>query len=161
MIDPVDTGFATLGEPACWNLLPDTGVGRLAWAEPDGRIVVVPVNFGRDARSVVVRTGDTALLDAARDRRRCGFQVEDLEPGLRSGWTVLIDATLVEVQDEEFADRLARLVDPWLREPRPFVLLLQVHGVAGRSLHGVGGVQVITLGDTDGTGEPDQQREFP
>jgi hypothetical protein len=55
-----DTGFATLGEQACWNLLPDTGIGRLAWAEPDGRIVVVPVNFGRDARSVVIRTGDTA-----------------------------------------------------------------------------------------------------
>jgi nitroimidazol reductase NimA-like FMN-containing flavoprotein (pyridoxamine 5'-phosphate oxidase superfamily) len=145
--DPTDTGFATLGEPACWSLLPDTGVGRLAWAEDDGRIVVVPVNYGRDGRSIVLRTGDTDLRTAARGRRRCAFQVEDLEPGLRSGWTVLIDATLTEVEDEEIAERLARLVDPWLREPRPYVLILQVHGVAGRSLHGAGGVQVVVLGD--------------
>lgn len=151
MTDPtVDTGFAELGEPACWNLLPTAGVGRLAWAEPDGRIVVVPANYALDGHTVIIRTGDTSLLDAARERRRCAFQVEDIEPALRSGWTVLLDATLTEVEDEDIAEQLARLVDPWLREPRPFVLLLQVRGVSGRSLHGAGGVQVVALDDGPG-----------
>jgi uncharacterized protein len=143
--DLADQGFAALGEPACWQLLPRAGVGRLAWADPDGRIVVVPVNYALDGRTVVIRTGDTTLLDAARRRARCALQVEDLEPGLRSGWTVLLDGTLTEVDDEELAERLARLVDPWLSEPRPYVLLLGTEQVAGRSLHSVGGVQVVTL----------------
>jgi uncharacterized protein len=146
-----DRGFAPLGESACWALLPTSGVGRLAWADPAGQIMVVPVNYGLDGRTVVLRTGDSTLLDAARTARRCAFQVEDLEPGLRSGWTVLIDGTLVEVEDEDIADRIGPLVDPWLREPEPHVLLLQVIGVTGRSLHAVGGVQIVTL-DVDGRG---------
>jgi uncharacterized protein len=144
-----DRGFAALGESACWALLPTSGVGRLAWADPAGRIMVVPVNYGLDGRTVVVRTGDTTLLDAARDGRRCAFQVEDLEPGLRSGWTVLIDGTLTEIDDEDIADRIGQLVHPWLREPRPYVLLLQVAQVTGRSLHAVGGVQIVTLDADD------------
>jgi nitroimidazol reductase NimA-like FMN-containing flavoprotein (pyridoxamine 5'-phosphate oxidase superfamily) len=137
-----DQGFALLGESACWALLPRSGVGRLAWADPAGRIMVVPVNYGLDGRTVVVRTGDTALLDAARAARRCAFQVEDLEPGLRSGWTVLIDGTLTEVDDEDMADRIGQLTAAWPRGSRSYVLLLQVTRVTGRSLHAVDGVQV-------------------
>ncbi len=145
--DDPDHGFATLGETACWQLIPGSGVGRLAWTEQDGRVMVIPVNYGRDGRTVIVRTGDTDLLDAAHASARVAFQVDDLEPALRSGWTVLVDGTLTEVDDEELAEELARLVDPWLREPRPYVLLLQSTQVTGRSLHGVGGVQVVVLDD--------------
>jgi uncharacterized protein len=148
--DPVaDGGFAVLGEPACWALLPAGGLGRLAWAGPDGRIAVVPVNYGRDGRTLVFRTGDTALLRAARDHRPVAFQTDDLEPGLRSGWTVVVDGTLAEVDDEEIADGLARLVDPWLREPRPHVLVLRAAGASGRSLHASGSVEVVTLDPAD------------
>lgn len=140
---PTDQGFAVLGESACWELVPTSGVGRVAWVEPDGRILVVPVNFGRDGHTVIIRTGGTDLREAALAGQRCAFQIDDLEPGLRSGWTVLLDGTLTEIDDEDIADRLARLVDPWLHEPRPYVLLLQTTGISGRSLHSVGGVQII------------------
>ena len=143
-----DHGFAALGTSACWDLLPRARVGRLAWADPDGRIMVVPVNFGLDGHTVIIRTGDTSLLDAARARTRCAFQAEDLEPGLRSGWTVLLDGTLTEVADRGMAERLGRLVEPWLRDPRPHVLVLAATNVAGRSLRpGAGGVQVVTVED--------------
>jgi uncharacterized protein len=141
--DTADSGFAELSGPACWALLPRSGVARLAWSDPAGRIMVVPVNYGLDGRTVILRTGDTALLEAARAGRRCAFQVDDIEPALRSGWTVLIDATVVEVDDEDVVDRLARLVDPWVRGPLPHVLLLQATGISGRSLHAVGGVEVV------------------
>jgi uncharacterized protein len=136
-------GFMALDESDCWHLLPRARVGRLAWTDPDGRIMVVPVNFGIDAHSVVIRTGDTALLEAARAGKRCGFQAEDLEPGLRSGWTVLVDGLLTVADDEATAERLGQLVDPWLREPRPIVLVLTATQVTGRALHPAGGVHIV------------------
>jgi nitroimidazol reductase NimA-like FMN-containing flavoprotein (pyridoxamine 5'-phosphate oxidase superfamily) len=139
-------GLAALDESACWELLPDSGVGRLAWTSPGGRILVVPVNYGRDGHTIIVRTGDTELLERARTGSRVAFQVDELERGLRSGWTILFDGTLTEVDDVDLAERLARLVDPWLREPRPYVLLLRATQVTGRRLTPVGGaVQVLDL----------------
>ena len=146
--DPeADRGFATLSEPACWELLPDSGIGRLAWAAPDGRILVIPINYGRDGRTVIVRTGDAEFRHAARAGTRFAFQVEDLEPGLRSGWTLLFDGTFSEVVEDDLADRIARLVDPSLREPRPYVLLLTTTRVTGRSLHTAGDVQLVEPAD--------------
>ena len=138
-----DHSLVALDESACWHLLPRARLGRLAWTDPDGRIMVVPVNFGLDAHTVVIRTGDTALLDAARAGKRCAFQAEDLEPGLRSGWTVLVDGQLTVADDDATAERLGRLVDPWLREPRPYVLVLTATQATGRALPALGGVQIV------------------
>jgi nitroimidazol reductase NimA-like FMN-containing flavoprotein (pyridoxamine 5'-phosphate oxidase superfamily) len=143
--ESTDHGLVALDESACWDLLPQARVGRLAWTDPDGRIMVVPVNFGLDGHTVVVRTGDTALLDAARACRRCAFQAEDLEPGLRSGWTVLVDGQLTAAEDDATAERLGRLVDPWLREPRPHVLVLTATQITGRAVPAVGSVQVLPV----------------
>jgi nitroimidazol reductase NimA-like FMN-containing flavoprotein (pyridoxamine 5'-phosphate oxidase superfamily) len=150
--DDTGKGLATLGESACWELLPAAGVGRLAWMNPDGRIMVVPVNYGRDEHTVIVRTGATELLERARASTRVAFQVDDLEQGLRSGWTILFDGTIIAVEDADEAERLARLVDPWLREPRPYVLLLRVEQVTGRRVNPTrGGVQVVVLDNEERT----------
>jgi len=141
--DSTGRGVLPLAEDACWELLPRATVGRLAWTDSDGRVLVVPVNFGVDGRTVVVRTGDTVLLAAARAGVRCAFQADDLEPGLRSGWTVLADGHLREVVDPGSAERLGQLVGPWLRVPRPHVLLLEATRISGRELQAVGGVEVI------------------
>ena len=70
------------------------------------------------------------------------FQAEDLEPGLRSGWTVLVDGHLT-VADDATTERLGQLVDPWLREPRPHVLVITATQATGRTLAAVGDVQVV------------------
>jgi nitroimidazol reductase NimA-like FMN-containing flavoprotein (pyridoxamine 5'-phosphate oxidase superfamily) len=144
-MNPIE-GLAALDEADCWALLPDSGVGRLAWTGPDGRILVIPVNYGRDGRSIIVRTGDSELLDRARAGTRVAFQVDEFEQGLRSGWTILFDGTLSEVDDVNRAERLAQLVDSWLHEPRPHVLLLQATQATGRRLSPTGGaVHVVDL----------------
>lgn len=140
----VDNSLQGLDASACWNLLSQVKVGRLAWTDPDGRIMVVPVNFGLDGHTAVIRTGDTALLDAARAGRRCALQADDLEPGLRSGWTVLVDGRLTTTEDAATAERLGQLVDPWLRVPRPHVLQLGATQVTGRTVPPVGSIQIVS-----------------
>ncbi len=133
--DSAEGGLLPLAEDACRDLLPQARVGRLACADPDGRILVVPVNFGLDSRTIVIRTGDTLLPDAAGAGERCAFQADDLEPGLRSGWTVLVDGHLRMGIDPVSAQRLGQLVTPWLRVPRPDVLLLEATRVPAEHRH--------------------------
>jgi nitroimidazol reductase NimA-like FMN-containing flavoprotein (pyridoxamine 5'-phosphate oxidase superfamily) len=149
--DNADNGLMALDASACWTLLSQVRVGRLAWTDPDGRIMIVPVNFGLDGHTIVIRTGETTLLDAARARRRCALQADDLEPGLRSGWTVLVDGRLAVTEDEAAAARLGRLVDPWLRVPRPHVLLLAATQVTGRAVPAAVSVQIVSGGADDET----------
>jgi hypothetical protein len=60
---------------------------------------------------------------------------------------VLLDGTLTEVADRGMAERLGRLVEPWLRDPRPYVLVLAATHVTGRSLQPEGSVQVVIVED--------------
>lgn len=143
--DSVGRGVLPLAADACWELLPRARVGRLAWNHPDGRILVVPVNFGLDGHTILIRTGDTVLLGAAKAGERCAFQADELEPGLRSGWTVLVDGRLGVVTEPVSVERLGQLVTPWLRVPRPHVLLLEAMQVSGRVLQAVGGVEVVAF----------------
>ena len=45
------------------------------------------------------------------------------------------------------AERLGQLVDPWLREPRPHVLVITATQATGRALAALGGVQVVPFDD--------------
>lgn len=62
--------------------------------------------------------------------QRGAFPADNLEPGLRSRWAVLVDGHLSVIEDQATVERLGRLVDPWLHEPRPYALLL-VSGLSG------------------------------
>jgi hypothetical protein len=68
--------------------------------------------------------------------------------GQGSGWTVLVDGRLRVVTDPVAAERLGQLATPWLRVPRPHVLLLEAMHGSGRRLQAVGGVEVVAF-DTD------------
>jgi hypothetical protein len=104
----------------------------------------------------ITSTGEKILITIAAERQaRTGHDIlpfgtwqtpdkaEDLEPGLRSGWTVLVDGVLTVVDDEATAERLGRLADPWLRELRPIVLVLTATQITGRALHPAGGVHIV------------------
>ncbi len=53
--------------------------------------------------------------------------------------------TFASVVDAGSAERLGQLVSPWLRVPRPHVLLFEATGISGRKLQEVGGVEIILV----------------
>lgn len=145
--NPDEGGVDVLDRTTCLDLLRTVEVGRLAWADDDGRIQVRPVNFGLDGESVLIRCRDGAMLAAARGERPVSFEADAIEPALRTGWSVLVVGAGSEVRPGPEADVLAGLVEPWATGQRPHLLRLRAEEITGRRLRlGPGAVSVVRLG---------------
>lgn len=124
-----------LTRPQCLALLQVVTVGRLAWCSESGEVTVRPVNFAMDGHDVVIRTGPDAKLWTGQTRRRVAFEVDDLEPALQAGWSVLLRGHAQVVLDPVEQERLLALsATPWASGPRPYLLVVDVDYVTGRRL---------------------------
>jgi hypothetical protein len=96
--------------------------------------MVFPLNFALDGDDVVVRTRSSDILAAAATRKVLTFQGDEFEPGVRSGWTVLLSGPAEEVTEPAELMRMHEIVSPW-RADGPF-RLLRIHSerVTGRRL---------------------------
>ncbi|ANH39228.1 Pyridoxamine 5'-phosphate oxidase [Nocardioides dokdonensis FR1436] len=90
---PGDGGaLIELDEATCWRLLASRPVGRLAWCQAAGP-VLVPVNHTVEDRTVVVRTAPWASMVAQVDDSPVAYQVDDFDQVTREGWSVLVRGT--------------------------------------------------------------------
>ncbi|WP_067461199.1 pyridoxamine 5'-phosphate oxidase family protein [Actinomadura macra] len=140
-----------LDETTCLDLVRGVPVGRIAWAESDGRVSVLPVNFALDGNAIVFSTAEGAKLNAVREGRLLTFEADEFEPALRTAWSVLITGTAEIVTDPEEIRRLRALsLAPWTRAPENLLVRLTPRTVTGRRipLH-PGGVTRENLGTTD------------
>src|SRR5262245_48239992 len=135
-----------LDRSASLELLATVDVGRVAWVDASGRVIVQPVNFVVDDESVVFRTDEGDKLDAIREGRPMSFEADDLEPALRSGWSVLVSGVPeVVTGDDEQLNSLG--VSPWDASPKRFFVRINAEQVSGRRLPlRAGGV---TFGESD------------
>ncbi len=131
--DGGEPGLIELDRRTCLDLLAGVDVGRVAW--PDGdRVMVFPLNFALDGDEVVVRTRSSELLAAAATHRVLTFQGDEFEPGVRSGWTVLLSGPAEEVTEPADVTRLQGIVAPW-RDDGPFrILRIRSERITGRRL---------------------------
>ena len=107
------TGLELLDETECLLLLGRTNLGRLA-AVVDGRPVVFPVNFRRDGKSVVFRTDEGTKLDAAVQNAPVAFEVDEVDPQYRSGWSVVVSGRAAGIVDSEELEEAQHLsLHPW------------------------------------------------
>lgn len=127
-------GLVHLDVDVCLHLLATRHVGRVAVADDTGP-VVFPVNYTVDAGTVVFRTGMGSKLAAADQRADVAFQVDDVDVGRRSGWSVLVRGRLVEVTDGDEVDRLAQLpLDPFAGGDRDHYVRVMATSVSGRRI---------------------------
>ncbi|MDR8411698.1 pyridoxamine 5'-phosphate oxidase family protein [Nonomuraea sp. 3-1Str] len=156
-MDPADRSHAFPGEShgeildrdACMALLSAAVIGRVAWPHPDGRVEVIPVNFVVDGDDLVFRTARGDKLTAVERGVPVSFEVDDVEPALRVGWSVLLSGHAEIVDDAEQVRRLEALLGaPWVAMTEPVFVRLRPGTISGRRLplH-PGGVSVQTGGD--------------
>ena len=92
-----------LDEVACWDLLETTSVGRLAWVDPEGP-VVLPVNFAVSRGSIVVRTAAYSAMTREVDDSRVALEVDVLNAADHTGWSVLVRGVARVVFEPASAD---------------------------------------------------------
>jgi nitroimidazol reductase NimA-like FMN-containing flavoprotein (pyridoxamine 5'-phosphate oxidase superfamily) len=103
-----------LSAEECLRLLGTQQVGRLG-VVVGGQPLVLPVNYVLDDDTIVFRSDPGTKLDAA-SLQRVAFEVDQLQPRARVGWSVLVQGVGQEVRAADGAayQRVQALpVVPW------------------------------------------------
>lgn len=132
MVDAGSQGprLTELREEECWDLLRTRSVGRVGWQGSDGPIIV-PVNYVVDERALVIRTAPYTELGREGAVQEVAFEVDDLDPATRSGWSVLVRGRRRLTPE---ADGRTPRPDVWVPGSRWLVLRLEVRTISGRRL---------------------------
>jgi nitroimidazol reductase NimA-like FMN-containing flavoprotein (pyridoxamine 5'-phosphate oxidase superfamily) len=136
MTDPTDATLDAIPAEECYELLATHEFGRIG-VNAEHYPLIIPVNYGMDGRTIVVRTHPGTMLAAAA-HANVTFEVDEVDRRTRSGWSVLVRGLAEEVGDEHRAELVARTrgagVQPWAPGEHGRWLRLIPHAVSGRRI---------------------------
>jgi nitroimidazol reductase NimA-like FMN-containing flavoprotein (pyridoxamine 5'-phosphate oxidase superfamily) len=124
----------------CMRLIEQAEVGRIGFTGRYGP-VVLPVNYKVVDGAIVFRTEEYGTV--AEDLRtgipnaeyRVAFEVDDMDPATRTGWSVMLQGAAHHVDDEsERASLLAVGVEPWAGGDRTLFMRITPARVTGRRI---------------------------
>jgi nitroimidazol reductase NimA-like FMN-containing flavoprotein (pyridoxamine 5'-phosphate oxidase superfamily) len=130
--------IAELGTAECIQLLNDqlsggSGVGVVAFVGDDGP-EVIPVSFGLVADTLLICTETHGRLARYADGQPIAFELHDLEPALRAGWSVVVRG-VARVHDRATETvKLGADVAPWAPGEHDAVVYLPVTRISGRQI---------------------------
>jgi uncharacterized protein len=100
---------------------------------------VEPVNFALHDGVIVIRTNAGGKLAVATRRAVLAFQADDLDPVLRSGWSVTVVGACEEVTDAGDIARLDKIgLESWAPGNRDHFIRIAPGIVTGRRLRRTG-----------------------
>jgi uncharacterized protein len=107
------TSLDELDQDTCYRRLAGALFGRVV-ATSGALPLVVPVNYGLDGHAVVFRTASGSRLQAATRNAVVAFEVDDIDPVRRCGWSVVVTGTATPVTAVSDIVRLEQLgLAPW------------------------------------------------
>lgn len=126
------TTFEAIPEEECLRLLATQAIGRVAVAELNAAPLVVPVNFVLDGRDVIFRTEyGTKFRRAVLSEQPVSFEVDGIDPGRRSGWSVLLECEATETDPAELGHLS---LEPWAPGAKPHWVRLTARSISGRRI---------------------------
>src|SRR6478672_547644 len=142
-----------LNRRQCLDLLQSVRVGRLVFTE-DALPEVQPVNFRLWRDDVVIRVAGGAKLAAATDKQVVAFEADELDPDLRTGWSVTIVGRAQELTEvDELVEVAGTFVEPWAEGRRDHFVRIRSEKITGRQFrdrrhpHYVGTAGSTTIAD--------------
>jgi uncharacterized protein len=130
-----ETGELTeLGREECLRLLAGRLVGRVVFTEA-ALPAAHPVAYLLDGDEVLFRTANGGKLAAATLRHVVAFQVDEIDPIGRTGWSVLGVGQAYEVTDlRRLTDLAARMPTPWASNHDAHTVAIPLQRLTGRVL---------------------------
>jgi nitroimidazol reductase NimA-like FMN-containing flavoprotein (pyridoxamine 5'-phosphate oxidase superfamily) len=110
----MDTWLQTLTREECLTLLGHMSFGRVVYTE--GALPsCTPVNYALDGAAIAFRTAPGSRLARATADAVVAFEVDDVHPTTRSGWSVLVTGVSQAVREPSAILRLEQLgLAPWI-----------------------------------------------
>jgi nitroimidazol reductase NimA-like FMN-containing flavoprotein (pyridoxamine 5'-phosphate oxidase superfamily) len=108
-------------------------VGRAVFTER-AMPAVVPINFIVSDDAIVMCTAADTRLALAATRGVLAFQVDDIDPGTRSGWSVVVVGVAEVVDGAEDQARLRCVLEPWAPGNNDVYIRLPLKVVTGRQI---------------------------
>ena len=123
-----------LPESECRRLLGSASFGRIVCTRQALPAVDV-VNFAVDGADIVIRTDAGGKLAAATHSTVVAFEVDDIDPVRRCGWSVTAVGHSREVTDPDEITRLRRIgLQPWAPGDREHFIKITPGILNGRRL---------------------------
>lgn len=131
------TEILELDRPECLRLLAEQEIGRIAvnvldWPQP----VIRPVNyvFDQPSQSVLIRSGLGSKLYALIRSAKAAFEIDDVDPVGRVGWSVIVEGFTEEITSPELRRIEALGLEPWPPGPKGHWIRIRANTVSGRRM---------------------------
>ncbi|MDA1360998.1 pyridoxamine 5'-phosphate oxidase family protein [Glycomyces luteolus] len=118
------------------GLLIHAEFGRVAFVA-DGLPTIRPLNHAVFEGRILVHTGHASVFaEAVRAQPglEVAYQVDEIKPHSRLGWSVLVAGTAVDVTGERGAEQLGKRVQSWINRPLDTVIAIKPRTVTGLRL---------------------------
>ena len=129
-----------LDEAECLQLIAPGGIGRLVYVGRYG-LTVFPVNYKLYEGSIMFRTGQDSptgedlQTGIAHAEYSVAFEIDDIDPDAREGWSVLIHGPAHHMTtDAERASVEESGVEPWGPGPKELAIRITPERIAGRRI---------------------------
>ncbi len=123
-----------LGESDCRRLLALATVGRVVLSV-DALPAAFPVNYQLVGNAITFRTAPGTKLSAALNGTVVAFEIDDLDPAQRRGWSVLVVGPSRVVTDSNEVAVLDRLsMHSWVGSELPHYVKIEAQQISGRQL---------------------------
>jgi hypothetical protein len=125
-----DDSLEVLGRSECLELLATASIGRVVFTDR-GLLVVLPVTFMLEENAVVFRTGVGSRLATKTNGAVVVFEVDDVEPALRVGWSVNVHG---QAKTGPAPAGLSSRLMPWAPGSRDEIVRIPLTVVTGRRI---------------------------
>jgi hypothetical protein len=119
-----------MSEQECRELLEQNHIGRVAWCDQEGP-VVLPVNYRFEDDAILFRTSPHSELARHFTAGKAAFQIDAFDEYSQSGWSVLLRgrAELLDWDETPDADHRP---EPWADGVRNVYVRIPADRITGR-----------------------------
>jgi nitroimidazol reductase NimA-like FMN-containing flavoprotein (pyridoxamine 5'-phosphate oxidase superfamily) len=136
-LDTAETVLVEIPRAECLELLAQSHFGRVAISRGDDAPIIRPVNYVFDHRSqsVVFRTMSGTKLHGLVNARETAFEIDRIESGARTGWSVVISGVAEEIESPSEIRRLQKLgLEVWAPGDLSYWARVRARTVSGRRI---------------------------